>query len=149
MAGAGVASASAFTPLSVARAEVWEEGDEQRRVQQVQPNSPPELDERQLKRFISVSETLIGTGKGPAQSPLVLKPRLAAQYSGHIMGTTWMGLKRENSVVNKECHCHGHPNLFVLGSSVFPTGSTANPTIAALSLRAVPAIMQQLNKPRT
>jgi len=71
--------------------------------------------------------------------------------SGHIMGTTRMGSKRENSVVNKECQCHGIPNLFVLGSSVFPTSSTANPTstVAALSLRAVPAIMEQLNKPRT
>ena len=71
--------------------------------------------------------------------------------SGHIMGTTRMGLKRENSVVNKECQCHGYANLFVLGSSVFPTSSTANPTstVAAMSLRAVPAIVEQLNKPRT
>ncbi len=71
--------------------------------------------------------------------------------SGHIMGTTRMGSKKENSVVNKGCQCHGIPNLFVLGSSVFPTSSTANPTstVAALSLRAVPAIIEQLNKPRT
>ncbi len=80
MAGAGAATAGAFTPLSVTHAEVWEEGDEQCRVQQVQPSSPPDLTELQLKQFISVSETLTGAGKRPSQSPLVLQPRMAAQY---------------------------------------------------------------------
>ncbi|HET9840354.1 MAG TPA: GMC family oxidoreductase [Candidatus Angelobacter sp.] len=62
--------------------------------------------------------------------------------SGHIMGTTVMGEKKESSVVDHECKAHDHDNLFILGSSVFPTSSTANPTstIAALSLRAVDAI---------
>ncbi len=65
--------------------------------------------------------------------------------SGHIMGTTIMGDKH-NSVVNKDCRSHDHPNLFILGSSVFPTGSTANPTstIAALSLRAGDTITKGL-----
>lgn len=65
--------------------------------------------------------------------------------SGHIMGTTRMGDK-SNSVVDKYCRAHDHPNLFVLGSSVFPTSSTANPTstIAALALRAADTIKHQL-----
>src|SRR6266705_686785 len=65
--------------------------------------------------------------------------------SGHIMGTTRMGDKAD-SVVDKHCRAHDHQNLFILGSSVFPTGSTANPTstIAALSLRAVDTIRAQL-----
>ena len=68
--------------------------------------------------------------------------------SGHIMGTTRMGSKPDSSVVNKDCQTWDHENLFVLGSSVFPTSSTANPTstIAALSLRAVPAILTVLQK---
>jgi choline dehydrogenase-like flavoprotein len=66
--------------------------------------------------------------------------------SGHIMGTTRMGDKPDQSVVDKNCCTHDHPNLFVLGSSVFPTSSTANPTstIAALSLRAVDSIKAKL-----
>lgn len=80
IAGAGVATAGAFTPPSVTHAEVWEEGDEQCRVQEVEPSSLPDLTELQLKQFISVSETLTGIGKHPSQSPLVLQPRLAAQY---------------------------------------------------------------------
>jgi choline dehydrogenase-like flavoprotein len=66
--------------------------------------------------------------------------------SGHIMGTTIMGADPTKSVVDKDCRAHDHPNLFVLGSSVFPTGSTANPTstIAALALRAAETIKTQL-----
>jgi len=66
--------------------------------------------------------------------------------SGHIMGTTIMGNNPRTSVVNEECRAHDHPNLFILGSSVFPTSSTANPTstVAALALRAAETIKRQL-----
>jgi glucose dehydrogenase len=67
--------------------------------------------------------------------------------SGHIIGTTIMGSDPTKSVVDKDCRAHDHPNLFILGSSVFPTASTANPTstIAALALRAAETIKKQLN----
>ena len=57
--------------------------------------------------------------------------------SGHIMGTTRMGTDPTASVVDTNLQCHDHPNLFIVGSAVYPTGATANPTltIAALSLR--------------
>jgi choline dehydrogenase-like flavoprotein len=66
------------------------------------------------------------------------------------MGTTRMGDDKADAVVDKHCRAHDHQNLFVLGSSVFPTGSTANPTstIAALSLRAVDTIQAQLRSGR-
>lgn len=66
--------------------------------------------------------------------------------SGHIMGTTIMGSDPKISVVDKDCRTHDHSNLFVLGSSVFPTSSTANPTstVAALALRAADTIKTQL-----
>jgi glucose dehydrogenase len=68
--------------------------------------------------------------------------------SGHIMGTTRMGGKDDSAsaVVDPECRSFDHPNLFVVGSSVFPTGSTANPTstVAALALRAADTIEKQL-----
>ena len=66
--------------------------------------------------------------------------------SGHIMGTTIMGDDPKKSVVDRDCRAHDHPNLFILGSSVFPTSSTANPTstIAALSLRAAETIKLEL-----
>ncbi len=64
--------------------------------------------------------------------------------AGHLMGTCRMGTDPRTSVVNADQQAHDHPNLFLLGSSVFPTGAASNPTltIAALALRAVPAIQR-------
>jgi choline dehydrogenase-like flavoprotein len=66
--------------------------------------------------------------------------------AGHIMGTCRMGHDPETSVVDGDCRAHDHPNLFVVGAAVFPTGGTANPTltVAALAMRAADAIERQL-----
>ncbi|MEQ1662365.1 MAG: GMC family oxidoreductase [Thiobacillus sp.] len=64
----------------------------------------------------------------------------------HLMGTARMGSDPSQSVTDLDGRTHDHNNLFILGSAVFPTGGTANPTltIAALSLRAARAILAQL-----
>jgi choline dehydrogenase-like flavoprotein len=69
-----------------------------------------------------------------------------AQGAGHIIGTARMGDDPGSSVVDRDLRSHEHRNLFVLGSAVFPTSATANPTltIAALSLRAVATISNAL-----
>jgi choline dehydrogenase-like flavoprotein len=61
---------------------------------------------------------------------------------GHIMGTTRMGVGASDSVVDSQCRVHGYANLHVAGSSVFPTGGYANPTltIVALALRLADAL---------
>lgn len=66
--------------------------------------------------------------------------------AGHVMGTYRMGTDPKQSVVNLDQRSHDHPNLFLLGSGVFPTGGASNPTltIAALTLRAVPAIQRAI-----
>ena len=63
----------------------------------------------------------------------------------HLMGTLWMGDDPRQSVVDQFGRAHDHPNLYVAGSAVFPTGGDANPTltIAALSLRTADAIARQ------
>jgi choline dehydrogenase-like flavoprotein len=55
----------------------------------------------------------------------------------HHMGTTRMANDPVEGVVDRNCRVHGVENLFVAGSSVFPTGGTAAPTltIVALALR--------------
>ncbi|RMF11988.1 MAG: GMC family oxidoreductase [Alphaproteobacteria bacterium] len=55
----------------------------------------------------------------------------------HHMGTTRMAATPDKGVVDPDCRVFGTDNLYVAGSSVFPTGGWANPTlmIAALSLR--------------
>lgn len=58
-------------------------------------------------------------------------------WPNHPMGTTCMGKEKNDSVVDKDCKTHDHDNLYIISSSVFTTGGTANPTltIAALALR--------------
>jgi glucose dehydrogenase len=67
--------------------------------------------------------------------------------AGHVMGTYRMGDDPNTSVVDKNLCSHDHANLYMLGSGVFPSVGTANPTltIAALTLRAAEAILSKLN----
>lgn len=55
----------------------------------------------------------------------------------HQIGTTRMHQDPRKGVVDADCRVHGVHNLFVAGSSVFPTGGHANTTltIVALALR--------------
>lgn len=55
----------------------------------------------------------------------------------HHMGTTRINNDPKQGVVDPNCKIHGISNLFVAGSSVFPTAGYSNPTltIIALSLR--------------
>jgi choline dehydrogenase-like flavoprotein len=48
-------------------------------------------------------------------------------------------------VVNSDCRIHNVDNLYVAGSSVFPTSSHANPTlmIVAMSLRLAEHLVNQ------
>jgi choline dehydrogenase-like flavoprotein len=64
--------------------------------------------------------------------------------SGHIAGTCRMGTVKASSVLDPTLRSWDHPNLFVCGSSVFPTIATGNPslTIAALALRAADNILR-------
>lgn len=68
------------------------------------------------------------------------------QGAGHIMGTCCMGSDKSSSVTDSFGHTWDHPNLWIAGSSLFPTTGTANPTltIAALALRAAPEIQKAL-----
>jgi choline dehydrogenase-like flavoprotein len=50
------------------------------------------------------------------------------------MGTTRMHDDPKQGVVDRNCRVHGIDNLFVAGSSVFPTGGAANPTLTLLAL---------------
>lgn len=57
--------------------------------------------------------------------------------SYHHVGTTRMSDDPRTGVVDQSCRVHGMHNLFIAGSSVFPTEGFANPTltIVALGLR--------------
>jgi len=52
----------------------------------------------------------------------------------HHMGGVRMGENIRESVVDADCRLHVSPNLFVAGSSVFPTSGWANPTVTIMAL---------------
>jgi choline dehydrogenase-like flavoprotein len=52
----------------------------------------------------------------------------------HHMGTTRMHHDPRQGVVDADGRVHGMDNLFVAGSSVFPTGGYANPTLTVVAL---------------
>ena len=60
-------------------------------------------------------------------------------------GGTRMGADAKNSVVNANCQTHDIDNLFIVGSSVFPTmaGYPPTATVAALSYRLAEFILGQ------
>ncbi|WP_411963213.1 GMC family oxidoreductase [Haloferax sp. YSMS24] len=64
----------------------------------------------------------------------------------HHMGTTRMGDDHETSVVDADCRTHDLQNLWIAGSSVFPTGGAMNPTltIAALAVRLAESVRTQV-----
>jgi choline dehydrogenase-like flavoprotein len=52
----------------------------------------------------------------------------------HAMGTTRMAADPSRGVVDPECRVFGLDNLYLAGSSVFPTGSYDTPTVKLLAL---------------
>lgn len=62
-------------------------------------------------------------------------PTLA--YCNHHIGTLRMAAEPGEGAVDPDCRVHGLTNVYVAGSSVFPTSSWANPTLmlTALALR--------------
>jgi len=67
----------------------------------------------------------------------------------HHMGTTRMHDSPREGVVDRDCKVHGIGNLYIGGSSVFPTVGANFPTItiAALSLRLAAHLIRQLDLP--
>jgi choline dehydrogenase-like flavoprotein len=64
--------------------------------------------------------------------------------ASHHMGTTRMSDDPRRGVVNRDGKVHGVANLFIAGSSVFPTVGHANPTltIVALAIRLADHLKQ-------
>jgi choline dehydrogenase-like flavoprotein len=64
----------------------------------------------------------------------------------HNIGTTRMHREPNYGVVDENCRVHGTANLYVAGSSIFPTSGAFNPTltIVALALRLADHIKELL-----
>lgn len=65
--------------------------------------------------------------------------------ASHHLGTTRMGIDPATSVVTPDCRLHSIENVYMAGSSVFPTSGCANPTftIVALAIRLAEHLREQ------
>jgi len=99
------------------------------------------LTERDKLHFISLRKLLTEemTRQGVLQfvgEPVDLAEMWPKNIVGcwHHMGTTRMDSDRTKGVVDANCRVHGISNLFVAGSSVFPTVGSDLPTITIVAL---------------
>jgi choline dehydrogenase-like flavoprotein len=58
----------------------------------------------------------------------------AMDWGNHHLGTTRMSDDPKQGVVNADSMVHGVNNLYVAGSSVFPTYGSSNPTLNLIAL---------------
>jgi len=109
-----------------------------------------ELDLRSIRRAQEIfRQDLAAAGIGtfiPSEGSMDGPHRRPFNSPHHFMGTTRMHDNPRDGVVDSDCRLHDVPNLFIIGSSVFPTGGFANPTltIIALALRLGAHLVSEL-----
>jgi choline dehydrogenase-like flavoprotein len=91
-----------------------------------------------LASLVAAEFARVGIGRTRLE-PWLRDERVVDALAGlpHYIGTTRMSDDPREGVVDRNCAVHGMENLYVAGSSVFPTAGQANPTltIVALALR--------------
>lgn len=95
-------------------------------------------------------DTLHRAGLGRVHVRLYPGAPLDRVHGGyHHMGTTRMHADPRRGVVDPDCRVHSVPNLFIAGTSVFPTAGYVNPTLAmvALALRTADRIAREVTSP--
>jgi peptide methionine sulfoxide reductase MsrB len=86
------------------------------------------------ERYGARTELLVRTDEPWPWPPAGPADSSNATWGNHHLGTTRMAVRPEDGVVDPDCRVHGTENLFVAGSSVFPTGGCANPTFTIVTL---------------
>ncbi|MEM7114367.1 MAG: FAD-dependent oxidoreductase [Chloroflexota bacterium] len=97
-----------------------------------------ELDKRSVLRTLELIGNELGRS-GLGRLRIDLEDDLTTWPDGvrggyHHMGTTRMNDDPTQGVVDGNCQVHGIGNLYIAGSSVFPTGGLGTPTLTLLAL---------------
>jgi choline dehydrogenase-like flavoprotein len=95
------------------------------------------LDKRSMIRALEILGAEVGAaGIGRLQITLPDGDAWPETPKGgwHLMGTTRMSDNPRKGVVDRNCQVHGVHNLFITGSSVFPTAGSGTPTLTLVSL---------------
>jgi choline dehydrogenase-like flavoprotein len=96
-----------------------------------------ELDMHSVKKAMEMLGTELGkAGLGRLQTNTADMETWPADVQGgwHHMGTTRMSDDAKDGVVDKNCQVFGMSNLFIAGSSVFPTAGSGTPTLTLMAL---------------
>lgn len=103
------------------------------------------------KSVVKFGEYLARSGRGRLRMEPWLNegapdPRDGLLGGWHHMGGTRMSVRSGDGIVDSDLRVWGQDNLYIAGSSVFPTGGQANPTftIVQLSLRLADHLSQRL-----
>ena len=86
-----------------------------------------------FERFIKSNQGDISYDESTVRQS-VLEEMENFSSQAHHLGTTRMSDDASKGVVDSNCKVHGISNLYIAGSSVFPTGSHANPTLTLIAL---------------
>ena len=95
-----------------------------------------ENDRKAAIRSLEVFATELGRSlRGRVKVQLALDgPWTRMSFSSHHIGTTRMHEDPRQGVVDANARVHGVSNLYVAGSSVFPTAGLVNPTLTIVAL---------------
>jgi choline dehydrogenase-like flavoprotein len=77
---------------------------------------------------------LLAAGVGTLDTAPAELANVTFTDASHHIGTTRMSSSERTGVVDANCRVHGTRNLYVAGSSVFPTSGSANPTLTIVAL---------------
>jgi choline dehydrogenase-like flavoprotein len=86
------------------------------------------------KRYNATSRLAINLDRPWPWDPAGPAESANPTWGNHHLGTTRMAEQPSEGVVDRNCLVHGTANLYVAGSSVFPTGGCANPTFEIVTL---------------
>jgi choline dehydrogenase-like flavoprotein len=133
----GLETACEQAPSPDNRVTLDDERDRFNRPKAVLHWGPSEVDLLSLRRTLEIIGRECGrSGIGRLWVHLDWDKLTSREISGsaHHIGTTRMHGDPRKGVVDANCKVHDVDNLFVAGSSVFPTSSSATPTFTLIAL---------------
>jgi choline dehydrogenase-like flavoprotein len=97
-----------------------------------------EQDVQSIVRSHAILQTAVADSKiGQLEyfeSDLEAAARRSVPVGGHHIGTARMSVDPKAGIVDPSCRMHTVPNVYLAGSSVFPTCGQANPTLTIVAL---------------
>lgn len=93
-----------------------------------------DLDQRTYEVSTSLFQSSVAALGGQAWAADWESVKSSLVVNGHHIGTTRMSIEPADGVVDADLKVHGIDNLYVAGSSVFPTTGISNPTFTIITL---------------